>query len=288
MRPALMPNAMSATATSRWYTKSSMAVPRPSARSISDARNVTPASAASATGTGSSGPRRSVEEDVGAAVSGVVHQLLNQQRVDVLKEAGHRERQYLCGPAGFDARGVEGRLSGSADRLERADEASDSRRDHVLAGGRQAADVVERAHRVHLALWHVEDAVGADGADAAGVADVAAGLGVAVDEGADQFEIGVPVHGGDGMAADGSGGPLNDAYHRGAAYCKGNDTVPDCCYADTVRIAALQDGRPRRHDHAEPSRAPQHHRSADARRDRDGDRTGRTRSEHQSDRAAWR
>jgi hypothetical protein len=176
-------------------------------------------------GTGSSGPRRSVEEDVGAAVSGVVHQLLNQQRVDVLKEAGHRERQYLCGPAGFDARGVEGRLSGSADRLERADEASDSRRDHVLAGGQQAADVVERAHRVHLALWHVEDAVGVegddlvgilrrrdtDGADAAGVADVAAGLGVAVDEGADQFEIGVPVHGGDGMAADGSGGPLNDA-----------------------------------------------------------------------------
>src|SRR6476661_9098410 len=122
MRPAVMPNAMSATATSRWYTKSSMAVPRPSARSMSDARNVTPASAASAMGTGSSGPRRSVEEDVGAAVSGVVHQLLNQLRVDVLKEAGHRERQYLCGPAGFDACCVEGRLAGNTGGLEFVDD----------------------------------------------------------------------------------------------------------------------------------------------------------------------
>ena len=109
----------------------------------------------------------------------------------------------------------------------RVDEAGDRRRHHVLAGGQQAADVVEGAHRVHLALRHVEHAVGvegddlvgirgrrdADGADAADVADVAAGLGVAVDEGADEFEIGALVHGGDGMAADGSGGPLNDAQH---------------------------------------------------------------------------
>ena len=52
-----------------------------------------------------------------------------------------------------------------------------------------------------------------DGADAADVADVAAGLGVAVDEAADEVQIGALVHGGDGMAADGSGGPLNDAQH---------------------------------------------------------------------------
>ena len=49
--------------------------------------------------------------------------------------------------------------------------------------------------------------------DAADVADVAAGLGVAVDEGGHEFEIGMLVDGGDGVAADGSGGPLNHALH---------------------------------------------------------------------------
>jgi hypothetical protein len=103
----------------------------------------------------------------------------------------------------------------------------DGRRHHVLAGSQQRADVVECAHRVHLALRHVEDAVGVEGddlvgilrggdadrTDAADVADVAAGLGVAVDEGARKLEIGILVHGGDGMPADRSGGPLNHAQH---------------------------------------------------------------------------
>ena len=53
----------------------------------------------------------------------------------------------------------------------------------------------------------------ADGADAADVADVAARLGVAVNEGADELEVGMFMDGGDGVAADGSGGPLNDAQH---------------------------------------------------------------------------
>ena len=51
-----------------------------------------------------------VEEHVGAVVGGVVHQFLDQQRIDALKETGHRQRQNLCGPTGFDAGGVEGRL----------------------------------------------------------------------------------------------------------------------------------------------------------------------------------
>ena len=91
-----------------------------------------------------------------------------------------------------------------------------ARRHYVLARGQQATDVVERAHRIQLALRHVEDAVGvkgdylrrvlcgrdANGADAADIADVAAGLGVAVDEGADEREVGMFVNGGDGVAAD--------------------------------------------------------------------------------------
>jgi hypothetical protein len=65
----------------------------------------------------------------------------------------------------------------------------------------------ECAHRVHLTLRHIAHTVGvegddlvrilggrnADGADAAHVADVAVGLGVEVDEGTDEVEIGVLV-----------------------------------------------------------------------------------------------
>jgi hypothetical protein len=83
------------------------------------------------------------------------------------------------------------------------------------------------AHRIHLTLRHVEDAVGvegdylrrvrcgadADGADAADIADVAANLGIAVDECAHELEIGMLVHGGHGMPTDGSGGPLNGTQH---------------------------------------------------------------------------
>jgi hypothetical protein len=36
-------------------------------------------------------------------------------------------------------------------------------------------------------------------------------LGIAVDEGTDELEVGMFVDGGDCVAADGSGGPLNDA-----------------------------------------------------------------------------
>ena len=53
----------------------------------------------------------------------------------------------------------------------------------------------------------------ADGADATDIADVAAGLDVAVDERSDELELWMLNDGGDRVAADGSGGPLNDAQH---------------------------------------------------------------------------
>jgi hypothetical protein len=76
----------------------------------------------------------------------------------------------------------------------------------------------------HLALRHVEHAIGvhaddlvgilrggyANGTDATDVTDGAASLGVAVDEGADKLEIGMFVDRSDGMAADGPRRPLND------------------------------------------------------------------------------
>jgi hypothetical protein len=42
---------------------------------------------------------------------------------------------------------------------------------------------------------------------------IAARLGVAVNECADELEVGMVMDGGDGVAADGSGGPLKDAQH---------------------------------------------------------------------------
>jgi hypothetical protein len=85
---------------------------------------------------------------------------------------------------------VEGRLAGNTGGLEFVDDF-----------------VAECAHRVHLTLRHIAHTVGvegddlvrilggrnADGADAAHVADVAVGLGVEVDEGTDEVEIGVLV-----------------------------------------------------------------------------------------------
>jgi hypothetical protein len=82
-------------------------------------------------------------------------------------------------------------------------------------------------HRVHLTLRHVKHTVGVEGDDlvallrgrdtngtnATDVTDVAASLGIAVNERADKFEVGMFNDGGDGVAADGSGGPLNDAQH---------------------------------------------------------------------------
>src|SRR6185312_16627670 len=39
-----------------------------------------------------------VEEHVGAVVAGVIHQLLDQQRVDALEQARHRQWQNFRGP----------------------------------------------------------------------------------------------------------------------------------------------------------------------------------------------
>ena len=213
---------------------------KPSARSMSGARKVTPASDASAIGTGSSGglPKPMMSNSiVGAVVGGVVHQLLHQQRVDPLKQAGHRQREHLGGPARFDAGAVERRLPGGAGGLEFVDdllphaqwidEPGDRCRHHVLARRQQHADVVDGALRVHLALGHVEHAVRVEGDDLVGIlrrghadvadpadrTDVAAGLGIAVDEGTREFQVRMIVDGGDGVAADRASGPLNDAQH---------------------------------------------------------------------------
>ena len=156
-----------------------MVAPRPSASSISGARNVTPASAASAIGTrfvGRLAEPHDVEQHVGAAVGAVVEQFLHHQRVDPAEQPRHGQRQHLGRPAGLDAGAVERRPPIGAGRfqpcrrpvspmLRGVDQAGHAGGHHVLARRQQPADVVDRARRVLLALRHVQHAVGVDGED---------------------------------------------------------------------------------------------------------------------------
>ncbi|BBY59099.1 hypothetical protein MSAR_22350 [Mycolicibacterium sarraceniae] len=82
--------------------------------------------------------------------------------------------------------------------------------------------------RIHLALRHVQHAVGiqrddlvdvlggphADRPDAAHVTDVTARLVVAINQRADQLEVGMSMDGGNGMLAHRSDGPLDDSQHQ--------------------------------------------------------------------------
>ena len=60
---------------------------------------------------------------------------------------------------------------------------------------------------------------GADVTDATHLADVASGLGLVVHPCPDQLQVGMVVHGGNGMAADVAGGPLDHAKRHGCGAC---------------------------------------------------------------------
>ena len=178
-----------------------------------------------------------VEQHRGALVVRVVHDFLDEQRIDALEDRRHGEREHLGGPAGLDAGGVKRRTSFGTGGFQaihhapahalRIDQRGDRGRHDVLARREQPADVVECAGRIHFAEGHVQHAIGVEGqdllgvsgrrhadpADPADVTDVTAGLGVAVDIRADQLELGVAVHGSHRVPTYGPSGPLDDAKH---------------------------------------------------------------------------